>query len=254
MITNILFLLVGLGVGYFLYDILLRKNKGLYAIISSVKKKRMIAFLETDKSIYVKPIEKLYKNLGVTKQREVIILPKSSVKPCMGLGIPIAHGDLYKSVTTPQEVRQFVSERKKDGWKDEDIAQFFQEIETIPGNKLKNVYKQMKEGKDLDGNEIDVNKIEKMKFDIYNNMDSVVKDFIYTGLNRVSIHDMLREIIYQRELEKMGKRNWIMIAVAIMIIIIAIGLGVRFIFSTPGITNMVTSAISSTPRIAPQGD
>jgi len=250
-ITNILFLLVGLGIGYFLYDTLLKRNKGLYTIISSVKKKKMVAFLETDKSVYIKPIEKIYKNLGVTKQREIVILPKSSVKPCMGLGIQIAHGDLYKSVTTPQEVRQFVEERKKDGWKDEDIAQFFQEIETIPGNKLKTIYKQMKEGKDLSGKKIDVNEIEKMKFDIYKNMDSVVKDFIYTGLNRVSIHDMLREIVYQRELENIGKRNWIMIAVAIMIIIIAIGLGVRFIFSTPGITNMVTSAISSTPRIAP---
>ena len=246
MIWELIFLLVGLGVGYVIYDISLFMNrKYLRVLIKTIRKKKPIALLETDKAIYIKPIEKVYRNLGLTKDKEVIVMPKSSMKPVMNFGgIPIVHGDLYKSVTTPQEVRKFIDERLRDGWKDEDIADFLQEIETNKPEEVKKKYKKLKEeGK---------SKIDKQKYDIYVNLPSVIKDYIYTGLNRVSIHDMIREMVYQRELEKLGKRNWITIAVAIMIIVLAVAIGLNFVLSTPGITNAITHGISTAPQIAPR--
>jgi amino acid permease len=91
--------------------------------------------------------------------------------------------------------------------------------------------------------------IEKKKYDVFVDMSSVVKDFIYTGINRTTIHAMLRELVYQRELEKFGQRNWMMIAIAIFIILIGLGFAIKWIFSTEGIIQTLTGV--GPARVAP---
>ncbi|RKZ28640.1 hypothetical protein DRQ26_00705 [bacterium] len=290
MIFNLIYLIVGVGIGYVLTEYVIdKKTKSVRMFLKCIKKKIPIAFLETDKATYFRPIEKIYKSLGIYREgnsKQVVIFPKSSLKPCLNLGgVPIVHGDLYKSAAVPTEVVRFINERLNAGWKDEDIAQFFQEIESIPSNKLKEIYKNLKDmfalsksknKKDLQeikqkiigkGEEIQpVSKIDAEKYDVYMGMSSVVKDFIYTGLNRVSIHDMLRELVYQRELERLGKKNWILIAITIFIILIAVAMFLRFIFSTPALSHFIlgsgtaktttttTSVLTTIPsRVAPGG-
>jgi len=264
-IMTFAFLIVGFGGGYIISEVMLRKNKALYLIYTAFKKKKFIAFLETDKSVYCRIIKKMYGNLGITEQKEIVILPKSSPKPCINLGgAMVVHGDLYKSVCVPQEVRTFIDERMGAGWSNEDIAKFLEEIETMPPDQVKKHYfnlkfLQPKPPVDPVVNPLDPEqiakekeeKINKQKFDIYINLSSVVKDFIYTGINRTTIHALLRELVYQRELEKMGGRNWLAIAIAIMVILIAVGVLIRFIAGTPAIANMLGQLVGGGTRIAP---
>jgi len=260
-IINLAYLVAGLGLSYILYEISLRKNRALYSLIKNVKKKKQIPiFLETDKASYLKFVDRVFKNIGVTTEKELVVIPKSSAKPCLNLGgIVIAHGDVYKSVTVPTDLIKFVKELK-DGkfgekWSNEEIAKFFQEIEHVNAEKLKDYLKQFDGKKKIkkineDGEKVGINVSPMMsqKFKIYMAMPSVVKDFIYTGINRVSLHDMLREMVYQRELEKMGSRNWIMYAIAILIVL----LGVYFLLKSPAITQTLVSVVSKSPsRVAP---
>jgi len=267
------FLFVGFFGGYFINEMLFRRNKALYKFVTCVRKKIPIAFLETDKAIYATPIIKTYKNLGVTENKELVILPRSAPKPCINLGgTLILHGDLYKSVASPQEFRLFINDRIADGWSPEDIAKFFEEIETTPPEILKAKLKAVQKGASvkLEG-KTDAELAEMIKtnpdaywaykfrdtpeefkkFQIYLNLPSVVKDFIYTGLNRVSIHTMLRELVYQRELEKGNQRNWIAIAIFIFLILIGVGFAFRFIFSTPNIMQSLGSMFGGSPQINP---
>ena len=123
---------VGLVFGYYLKGMLIKRNKNIANFLNALKKKEPLAFLETDTSIYWRPIRHNYQNIGVTDKKEILIMPKNTFKPCMNLGgIPIAHGDLYKGITTTQDLRKFIKERKIAGWNEEDIAVFLQEIEAF---------------------------------------------------------------------------------------------------------------------------
>jgi hypothetical protein len=270
-IITIIYLVVGLGGGFLISEVMLRRNKALYIIYTALKKKNFIAFLETDKSVYCRIIKKMYGNLGITEQKEIIIIPKSSPKPCVNLGgAMIVHGDLYKSVCTPKEVREFVEKRLNDGWTNEDVAKFLEEIETIPPEQLKKHFFDLKNKPPINKIPVSPNNpivnsetipeqlkddkeelINKQKYDVYINLSSVVKDYIYTGINRTTIHALLRELVYQRELEKMGGRNWLGIAIAIMIILIAVGVFIRFIFTSPAVVSMISGAMGGASRIAP---
>lgn len=256
---NVIYFVVGVGGCFLFTEIWARRRKHLHKVIKALKKKQFVALLETDKAIYFRVIKKVYRNLAITEQKEIIVLPKSSPKPCINIGGGmLVHADLYKSVAVPQEIRQFIHDRKKEGWKEEDIAEFLEEVETTPPSMLKKRFfdlkfpklkkKEKTEVPKPSNPNLDIDKIDKRKFDVYINLPSVVKDFIYTGLNRVSIHAMLREIVYQRELEKIGKRNWLAIAIAIMIILLGVGFGIRFILGTPGVMESITKGVS---RIAP---
>ena len=100
--------------------------------------------------------------------------------------------------------------------------------------------------------DVPINPIDKQKYDVYVSLPSVVKDFIYTGLNRTSIHAMLRELVFQRELEKMGKRDWVKIAIAIFLILLGIGFAIRFIVGAPEFAKVVggvTRMVGTPPRI-----
>jgi len=99
---------------------------------------------------------------------------------------------------------------------------------------------------------IPASEVDRQKYDVFVGMSSVVKDFVYTGINRVSIHDMIREMVYQRELEKLGAgRKWIEIAIAIFIILIAAVFAIRLLSGLPGIMQTLTGLIPGPDRIAP---
>lgn len=254
-----IFLAVGVGFTYIITEIIARRNKFLFQFIKAIRKKKTIVFLETDKAIFWDTIEKFYKNLGLTKNKDVIILPKSSVKPVMNLGASFVHGDLYKSVTTPKEVRELIADLTKDGWADEEIAKFLEEVETTPADQLHEYYKSLIAGKNpknpsvaLTEDELKEQK-EKItkRYNIYRNLSSVIKDFIYTGLNRVTVLSMIRELVYQRELEKMGSREWVKWALAIFLILVGVGFAVRFIISSPNIPQIFGGGNTPQPRINP---
>jgi hypothetical protein len=238
--------------GFLVNEILLRRNKMLYQFIRAVKKRNPIAFLETDKMVYFVPIERFFKNLGLTKTKEVVIVPKGSVKPS-NLGVEMAHGDLYKSITTPQEFRILCYDLLNSGWSADDIASFFEKVEQIPAEELKQKYiskindlneklkkinlQIVKEEKpeileELNKKvmEIDTELKKQFKeFNLFLNLPSTIKDFIYTGVNRVSLSAMIREMVYQRELERLGQRNWVAIGIAVLLILIGLALFGRFI-------------------------
>jgi hypothetical protein len=257
------------GLVYLMTEIMQRRNKALRILIPAIKKKQLIALLETDKTIYFRTIAKIHKNIGITSNKELVILTKDSPKICPELGVAIVHGDLYKSITVPMEARDFFQEKVASGWRPEDIGKFLQEIEQTPAEALKTYYKQIKDtgvypesikvmkGKDEKGGDTQevvgqpANDVDKEKYDVFIGMSSVVKDFIYTGINRVSLHDMLRELVIQRELEKFGtQRNWIVIAIAVFIILIAIAFAVRFISGSPGLPNLLGGLLGP-ERVAP---
>jgi len=144
-ILNIGFLLVGAGGVYVFTELLKKKNKAAALLLTAIKKKQVLAFLETDKSVFFRTIIKMHKNIGITNNREVVIMTKDSPKICPELGALIVHGDLYKGITIPGEVRKFFQGQLAAGWKPEDIGKFLQEIEQTPAEALKKYYKQIKE-------------------------------------------------------------------------------------------------------------
>ena len=272
-IIKIVFLVVGIGVGYILYSILLMRNKGLALMTKAVKSKSPIIFLETPTGVYLRRVVKTFQNIAITNNKEIVIMTGSSLKNCFELAIPVSHGDLYRSITIPQELRITIQQLKDKGWTEKQIGEFLEDVAVLSEEQLQHKYEvlqnpeyydqlierakatkkqiedKLKEEKDEKKlgemkqaiSEID-NLIEdakikkeniktldfkKEQYKVYLGLPSVVKDFIYTGLNRVSIFSMLKNLVDQRELEKMGQRNWIMLAMAFLIICIAIGIGFK---------------------------
>jgi hypothetical protein len=251
-IWSIAFLIVGLAAGYFIYDFNLRKRKALYEMIGAIKKGHIVAFLETDKSESYVTIEKVYKNLGIAKDGSIVILPENSIKPCLNFGgVRIVHGDLYRSIGSCKDLRDWVGGLKKEyNLMDDEIAAISQEVEKNPTSKMIVFYKAILEGKerarvpvrdengeiktDKDGNieysdlavkdmkDIDLDSI-KIKLKIFQGVPATVKNWIYTGVNRISLNAMLREYVYQRDLEK-KKAPWDVVAIAVAILIILLGL------------------------------
>ncbi len=242
LITSLALALVGLGGGYIIRGLLNSKYKGLSMIEKAVKKKNSIIFLETPTTSFVRPIVKMFQNIGITDQKEIIIFSPGSLKTCANLGIMVAHGDLYRSMAVPLDVPKTKLELGDMGLSDDEIAELLEIIQKTPKSKLK--------GK-LEKEEIkDEKSKEKVtKYNIYLGLSSVVKDFVYTGLNRVSIQDMLRNLVAQRELENMGKNQWINNAIAIFIVAIGIAFAIKFAW--PVLMGATASATSAAPTLMP---
>lgn len=280
--------------GYFLKSATLFKNKSLRLFLNAVKKRQPIVFLETENTTFMRTIIKTFQGLGITDQKELVILPEGSFKPCANLGgVFIAHGDLYRSIAVPTEVAAFIDYLRNDiGMSEREIAEFFKEvIDKSPRELLEEYEKQLNDIKEQIRNSevakeikkelkernpkmkkeefeelfetaierIAMEQIPTTKLNLYKAMPATVKSFLYTGLNRVSIHDMLSNLVAQRELEKIGKKDWIDIAVAVAIILIGIGLGLKFIlpaiksFFAPTMAKGAGVAAGGTapPRISP---
>lgn len=239
MLMNIVYGFVGLGVGYYLKGMLTSRIMGIKTIETAVKKKQFLVFLETPTGTILRRIVLLDQNIGITENKEVVIIPAGTVKPCAQLrGINIAHGDLYRAVTVPGDLIKLKDELVKNGWTTDNIGSFFKLIEEIPQANIK---------KKLDEIEINIeNRGDEFKpFNVYTSMSSVVKDFVYTGLNRTSIHEMLRNLVAKRDLENLNKKDWVTIAIAVTIVLV--GLGVLFKFIAPAIATMGAASAPTVP-------
>lgn len=238
MLMNIVYGFVGLGIGYYLKGMLTSRIMGIKTIETAVKKKQFLVFLETPTGTILRRIVLLDQNIGITENKEVVIIPAGTVKPCAQLrGINIAHGDLYRAVTVPGDIIKLKDELVKNGWTTDKVGSFFKLIEETPQATIK---------KKLDA--IDIEKINGDEFKPYNvyiSMSSVVKDFVYTGLNRTSIHEMLRNLVAKRELDNLNKKDWVTIAIAVTIVLV--GLGVLFKFIAPAIATMGASSAPAVP-------
>lgn len=243
-ITTPFFVLLGAGFFWLYEQFQIRRNKAFFALQQAVKKKQAYGFLETSTGSYFRTLTKIRNNIGITPQKEVIILPEGSLKPVMNMGGQIFHADLYKSIATNQEFRKFLEERTNDKWTEEDVAKFLQEVEQTPANILSEFFKKLKTDPYYPNtNPVDqakITKVDRQKFQIFKSLSSEVKNFIYTGINRTSIHSMLKELVYQRELENVGKRNWIAIAIAAFIIVMIIVFALNTLGgSGGGVANLV---------------
>lgn len=259
LLFRILFLVVGLIAGYLFCTLGITRNKELNKLIKAVQKRQMFAILETDTASYFRPIIAMYKNLAITPEKEVIIIPKGATKPIMNLnGVQVIHADLYKGIGMSKDMRAFIVRKEADGWKPEDVAKFFQEIEETPADILKKYYKDVDEKGEIpvgtvseDGVEkkvtIPANDVEKSKYKTFLALPSLVRDFVYSGINRVSIAAMIREMVYQRELDKVGQKNWIAIGITIFLILLGIGIAARWILTSSGGTGINTMI----PNIGP---
>jgi len=257
MLFTVLGAAVGLIGGFYLKELQLKRNKALSQLLTAMKKKdRWIGFLESDKTTYFRTVIKFYKNLAITPEREIIIFPEASVKPCPDLGgVMVFHGDLYKSIATTRDLRMFFFELKRMGWSDNEIAHFLRELEIKnPDKILENLVneiqairkkrseleeklakfenasdeekKQLAEEIEETRNELEalMNREKKLnqKIDVFLGLPSTVKNFVYTGLNRVLIHNIIHELVYQRELEKLKEKDWLKLGAAIFLIAIAL--------------------------------
>ena len=250
MLVNIAFCVVGALFGYIAYDMKLRKRKGLQYLVSAVLKNRPIVFLETKTTTYIQPIIKTFHNIGITENKELVIIPPATLKVCPTLRVQIGHGDLYRSILVPSEVPKFRDMlAKEQGWSNDEIADFFENIMTIPKSDLKATLDK-EELKNTLGVAVKDSKKKDTKYDVYKLVPSTVQDFIYSGLNRVSIFDMLKNLVDQRELEKLGQKNWFAIAMAIFILLM--GLGVLVSLVMPAIGPFITASTDVANIIPPQ--
>lgn len=246
MLMNIGFCVVGVLFGYLVYDMKIRRRKGLQSLVSAVLRNRPIVFLETKTTTYIQPIIKTFHNLGITENKELVIIPPSTLKICPSLRVQVGHGDLYRSILVPSEVPKFRDMLEKEyGWSNDEIAEFFEKIISVPKSELKNALDDDAVRKELDV-AVKGPKKKETKYDIYKLVPSTVQDFIYTGLNRVSIFDMLKNLVDQRELEKLGQRNWIAIAIAFFILLLGIGVVVQLIMPAIGPLFSPSDAVTST--------
>ena len=260
------YMIAGVLLGYVYANIFFFSNKGAAQFVDALKKKKMIIFSETDKAEWFRVVDKVYKNLAVTTDKDMIILPENAIKPCMNLGgVQMAHADLYKSIASSSDVRKWMlSIKEQYGWTENDIAVIIQEIQEFPPEKVTEYLAKLVSGKATKKEEVitEVDDPEnpgqkkrvkqmieqslapagkdKEKYAVYIALPSTVKNWVYTGLNRISIHDMLRELVYQRDLEKKGVPPWIMIGIAVFLVILALG------FALPKILPILMQAGAAT--------
>lgn len=239
MFWEIVFLIVGLVMGVLILMYRDKKNKGIGLIKGAIKNKEALIFLESGDATFLTRLIGRYHNLGITEQKELVILSPNSLKHCSALGIFIGHGDLYKSVIVPKEVMNYKNELKsKYGLSDEDIGEFLKAVETMNKDDLKK-------------NNILNGKIEPIKegetpketlYNLYVTMPSIVSNFVNTGLNRALIFSMLRNLVAQRELERMNQKNWKWLIYLGILILLG---GLAFQFAAPMIAALKGGAAAA---------
>lgn len=228
MLWEIIFTIVGFGAGHIFHGMMLSKNRGLAQIIQAAKKKNMLVFLESKNSMVVRQVVKKFQSIGITSEKEIVILPESSLKVCTNLGMRVAFGDWHRAVTVPSELVKFRAEWKDKGLSDEELGWLVSEIHDKSGSALK---------KSLEDKKLELNttldsgkggteeKTEnKTLYNVYEGLSFAVKDFIFTGMNQTTIVAEHRNLVAQRELEKMGKSNLWTWGIVIFLIIVGLGL------------------------------
>ena len=228
MLWEIIYGVVGLGIGFVINGMMLSKNKGLAQIIQAAKKKNMLVFLESKNSLVVRQVVKKFQSIGITSEKEIVILPESSLKYCTNLGMRVAFGDWHRAVTVPTELIQFKEDWKDKGLSDEELGWLISEIHDKSGSDLEESLsaKKLELKKTLSNNKGGTKEKTENEtlYDVYKGLSFAVKDFIFTGMNQTTIVAEHRNLVAQRELENMGKSNLWTWGIVIFLIIVALGL------------------------------
>ena len=221
--------IVSLVGGWYLREFTLKRNLGLKHTIDAVKNKDMIVYLEEANTIRMHRIIKRFKLLGVTESKQLVIIPDSAMKHCSTLGVRVGFGDQHRNIAVPVDLIHAREMLKNYGFSEDEIAWFFKEIhDKKTGEPLKKLFEDKKKelyqiiGKDTKTKEDIVKKSEVNLYDVYTTLSFAVKDFILSGINQTTIVAEMRNIIAQKELEKLGGTNWIKIAIAVAIVLVVI--------------------------------
>lgn len=248
MLWEIIYAVVGIGAGFMGRGVMLSRNPGLSQIIQAVKRKNTLIFLESNNSLVVRQVVKKFQSIGITAEKEIVILPESSLKVCSNLGMRVAFGDWHRAVAVPTELAKLSAEWERMGLSKEELAWLVSEIHNKSGEKLKESLDAKKlELKTLvdDGKGGTKEKTEdKTLYDVYKNLSFAVKDFVYTGMNQTTIVAEHRNLVAQRELEKIGKSNLWTWGIVIFLILVALGL-----FGPDVIRALGAAAPSATPSL-----
>lgn len=252
--------------------------------IKSLRKRQMIIFLESEGRGVFRTIVTAYQNIGVTNNRELVILPEGSVKPCLNLNASqIMHGDLYRSLAVPTEFLTVLHNLRDNGLNDKEITDIFYKIMNFNEKQLKenetnslndfikNVnfdtynktqikadpeYAKLSDDKKTEQHEAYVTEqiglFEKVNPDVravkvYRAMPSVVKNFLQTGVNRVSLEMMLSNKMLQEAFKNAGRGTTIQVLVGVGLMILLIFLGLKF--GLPAISDFMSagSSLASIP-------
>lgn len=221
--------------------------KGLKMIKEARKKGKKIFICETKNAFWVSQEKESFQNLSITEDKSIIVVAPNSVKPVYGLGgVMLGVADLYRACTIPQELRQTIVFLKLIGLDDKDISEYLSIIHgkktSIEGNtaeeKAENFLKQKIDEliKNSEGKKKEILQMIKEKPEIYLATPSTIVEFLQTGLNRVTFKMQVKQIIDEKLLEKIGRRDWLSIAIAVFIILI----GIWFVLGG-GLGNLVQS-------------
>lgn len=98
-------------------------------------------------------------------------------------------------------------------------------------------------------NEQELGDVELSKLDVYLALPSDVRNYLVTGLNRVTIKSMLDNLTAQKDLEKVGKTDWVMIATAAVMACLGLAILIKF---GAGALPDVANAFNSVNQVPPQ--
>lgn len=253
-------------------------------LINAIRKRQMTIFLESEGRSVFRTIVTAYQNIGVTNNRELVILPEGSVKPCLNLNATqIMHGDLYRSLAVPTEFLTVLHKLKDDNFTDKEITDIFYKImnlnekqlktnernnldtliknydfETYDKEQTKTDPKYAKLSAEEKNKQHEMYLLEKIKefedtdpdvhaVKVYRAMPSVVKNFLQTGVNRVSLEMMLSNKMLQEAFKNVGRGATMQVLVGIGIMMLLIFLGLKF--GLPAISDFMSagSSLASIP-------
>ena len=244
-------------------------------LINAIQKRQEIIFLESEGAVNFRIIDRSHQNLAFTKEHDVIVLTENSLKACANLnGVKIGHGDLYRSVVVPTDFSKFTEELKESGLTETQITDVYTEImnknigqlteqkqkdiEAATAGLIKKYPKKNYNPKDhnnmpyktfileyLAKEQKDV--FSAITLDTFKAMSSVVKNFIQTGVNRVSLHSMMEAQTAIDNFKRAGQRDWFSILLGVGVLALLIGLA--FSFAGPFIPNMISAAAASSPGV-----
>ena len=267
----------GMGIGIIVFWLY---NKGrlnrfgnLKELVEAIQKRKEIIFLESEGAVNFRIIDRSHQNLAFTKAHDIIVLTENSLKACTNLnGVKIGHGDLYRSVVVPTDFSKFTEELKETGMPETQITEIYTEImnkniDQLTKQNQKDLANAKAEleatypeknykPKDHNNKTYEVFILELLTkehvemfstitLDTFKSMSAVVKNFIQTGVNRVSLYSMMEAQTAIDNFKRAGQRDWYQILLGIGVLALLVGLALSL--AGPFIPDMISAAAASNP-------